>query len=149
VGVIYWMGNEALVIAPDWTLLAASANTPKNGRLAALRGLAAMGDWVRIHGSNRHATLDGRDLRGLFASADSDISAAAFKTLVAFRDPTVAAMVAESCNPSEISFARFPESDRCLWDLAAIGQDARSAGSQLMKFLASPNGEEVANAISV
>jgi hypothetical protein len=85
VSVIWRMGKEAFVAAPDWASLAADTDNPRNMRLAALRGLAAM---------KKGAQQQGKDLRGLLANADADIRDQAVKTLVAIRDPSVVATVA-------------------------------------------------------
>ncbi len=139
-GVIRKMGKEALVVAPDWVLMAANPDNPKNVRLAALRGLAAMGDGVG---------QQGKDLGAMLASPDADIRAQTFKTLVAIRDPSVVMTVAENCKPSGKAFYSIPlESLQCLITVAAFGEHARTAGSHLMEFLASPNGEEVAAAVT-
>jgi HEAT repeat protein len=138
--VIRQMGRKALVAAPEWTSLAASTGNPKNVRVAALRGLAAMGD---------AAQQQGKDLREMLANSDADIRAQVFKTLVAIRDPTVVTTVAKNCNPSGTAFYRIPhQSLSCLLDVGAFGEDARTVGPQLMKFLASPNGEELAVAVT-
>jgi HEAT repeat protein len=138
--VIREMGREALVEAPYWASLAASTGNPKNVRLAALRGLAAMGDG---------AQQQGKELREMLASPDIDIRAQAFKTLVAIRDPTVVATVAENCNPSGTAFGLIPiQSLSCLIEIAAFGDHARPVGSQLMKFLVTPNGDELATAVT-
>jgi HEAT repeat protein len=97
-------------------------------------------------GAGRH----GKDLRTLLTSPDADVRAEAFKTLLAIRDPSVITTVAENCRPSGTEFLGIPiESLRCLRDVAVFGEDARSTGSHLMKFLVSPNAEEVAGAVSV
>jgi hypothetical protein len=128
------------MVAPDWVLMAANTDDPKNVRLAALRGLAEMGEGVGQQGKHLGAAL---------ASPDADIRAQAFKTLVAIRDLSVVTTVAENCKPSGTAFYRMPfESLDCLMTLAAFGEHARMAGSQLMKFLASPNGEELASAVT-
>jgi HEAT repeat protein len=137
--VIHRMGKEAFVAAPDWASIGGSADNPKNVRLAALRGLAAMGDGAR---------QQGKDLREMLASPDVDIRAQVFETLVAIRDPSVVTSVAENCNPSETAFYRPLQSRTCLMNIAAFGEHARTVGSQLMKFLASPNGEELAVAVT-
>jgi HEAT repeat protein len=140
-GVIRDMGKEALVVAPDWVLVAANTDNPKNVRLAALRGLAAMGEGVG---------RQGKDLGAALASPDADIRAQAFKTLVAIRHPSVVTTVAENCKPSGTAFYRMPfESLDCLMTVAAFGEHARMAGSHLMKFFASPNGEELASAATI
>jgi HEAT repeat protein len=136
--VIHQMGKEALVVAPDWVSMVANPDNPKNVRLAALRGLAAMGDGVG---------QQGKDLGAMLASPDADIRTQTFKTLVAIRDPSVVMTVAENCRPSGKAFYEIPlESRHCLLTVAAFGEHARTAGSPLMEFLASPNGEEVATA---
>ena len=138
--VIHEMGKEALVVAPNWVLMAANPDSPKNMRLAALRGLAAMGD-----GAGQQA----KDLGALLASPDPDIRAQTFKTLVAIRDPSVVMTVAENCKPSGKAFDRIPlESRQCLVTVASFGEPARTAAPHLMEFLASPNGEEVATAVT-
>ena len=139
-GVIREMGREAFAVAPDWASIAASTDNPKDVRLAALRGLAAMGEGAR---------QQGKDLREMLASPDADIRAQVFKTLVAIRDPSVVTTVAEKCNPSGTAFSSIPfESLTCLVTAAAFGDHARTVGSQLMKFLVSPNGEELAVAVT-
>jgi HEAT repeat protein len=138
--IIREIGKEALVAAPDWALIAANTDNPRNVRLAALRGLAAMGDGAQQQGKN---------LRALLASPDADIRSQIFKTLVAIRDPSVVTTVAENCNPSGMPFYSIPhESRHCLIEVAAFGEHARPVGPQLMKFLASPNAEEVAVAVT-
>jgi HEAT repeat protein len=134
------MGREALVAAPDWASVATSADNPKKVRLAALRGLAAMGDG---------AQQQGKDLREMLASPDIDIRAQVFETLVAIRDPSVVTTVAENCNPSGTAFSKIPyQSFACLKNVATFGEHALPAGSQLLKFLLSPNGEELAAAVT-
>jgi HEAT repeat protein len=138
--IIHQMGKEALVVAPNWVLMAAKADNPKNVRLAALRGLAAMGDGVG---------QQGKDLAAMLASPDADIRAQTFKTLVAIRDPSVVMTVAENCKPSGKAFYSIPlESLQCLITVAAFGEHARAAASHLMEFLASPNAEEVATGVT-
>src|SRR5262249_5835694 len=139
--IIGQMRTKALVIAPDWVSLAAGTDNPNNMRLAALRGLAAMGEGAR---------QQGKTLRDLLVSPDADIRAQAFKTLVTMRDPYVATTVVENCHPRgslpyerpRVSFESF-EAPYCLWEVAAFGEHARPAGSHLMKFLASHDGEEL------
>ena len=139
-GVIHGMKKQAWLVAPEWASLAAGMGNPKNMRLAALRGLAAMGEGAREHG---------KVLRALLASPDSDIRTQVFKTLVAMRDPSVATTVAENCHPMATAFyERSLEARYCLWEVAAFGEHARSAGPHLMKFLASPSGEELVAAVT-
>ena len=138
--VIREMGREALAAAPGWALIAASSDRPKNMRLAALRGLAAMGV-----GAQQQA----QGLREMLADPDPTIRDQGFKTLVAIRDPSVVATVAADCNPSGTAFEQIPtQSFLCLLNLVAFGEHARMAGAQLMRFLESPNGAEVATAVT-
>jgi HEAT repeat protein len=138
--VIREMGREALVAAPDWASVAASTDNPKDVRLAALRGLAAMG---------RGARHQGKDLRQMLATPEAEIRAQVYKTLVAIRDPSVVTAVAENCNPTGTAFHSSPfQSRSCLIEVAAFGEDARTTGPQLIKFLVSPNGEELATAVT-
>jgi HEAT repeat protein len=152
--VVQQMGKEAFVVAPDWLSLATSADALKTERIAALRGLAAMGWTARWHEKDLRALLASadKDLRTLLASQDSDIRTEATNTLVAFRDASVVTEMAERCNPSGSAFDRlgvFEGPGGCLRDIASLGDNARKAGSILRKFLTSPNGEEVAGAVSV
>jgi len=154
VNVIGSMGKEAFVVAPDWASLAASTDNPKNMRLAALRGLAAMKDGAQAQGT---------ELRILLRSPDSEIRAQAFETLLALRDPSVVATVAENCHPSRTAFhttldrtaARTAAEFRlqlqlryCYMDVAAFGEHARPVGHHLLGFLASADGEEVAQGVT-
>jgi hypothetical protein len=115
------MGREALVAAPDWISLAASMDNPKDVRLAALRGLAAMG---------RGAREGGKDLRAMLASPEADLRAQAFKTLVALRDPSVVAAVADDCHPSGAAFFPIPLQSLCVVTVAAFGEHAQPVGLQ-------------------
>lgn len=152
--VVRQMGRDALVAGSDWLSLATSADALKTERMAALRGLAAMGWAARWHEKDLRALLatPDKDLRTLLASQDSDIRTEATNTLVAFRDASVVTEMAERCNPSGSAFYRlgvFEGPGGCLRDIASLGDNARKAGSILRKFLTSPNGEEVAGAVSV
>jgi HEAT repeat protein len=137
-GVIHEMGKGALAVAPDWVAMAAKTDNPKSVRLATLRGLEAMGEV---------AGQQGGDLRAALADAGADIQV--FKTLVAISDPSVVITAAENCKPSGEAFYMMPiESRHCLGTIAAFGEHARAVGSHLMEFLASPNREEVAIAVT-
>jgi HEAT repeat protein len=152
--VVRQMGRDALVAGSDWLSLATSADALKTERTAALRGLAAMGWAARWHEKDLRALLASpdKDLRTLLASQDSDIRTEATNTLVALRDASVVTEMAERCNPSGSAFDRLGVLEGpyfCLNDIASLGDNARKAGPILRKFLASPNGEEVAGAVSV
>jgi HEAT repeat protein len=152
--VVRQMGRGALLAGSDWLSLATSAEVLKTERMAALRGLAAMGWAARWHEKDLRALLASpdKDLRTLLASQDSDIRTEATNTLIAFRDASVVTEMAERCNPSGSAFDRlgvFEGPGVCLEDIASLGDNARKAGSILKKFLTSPNGEEVAGAVSV
>jgi hypothetical protein len=110
-------------------------------RLAALRGLAAMGELAQSHASL---------IRTLLADANLNLREQSFDTLVAMHDPDVAAAVAEHCKPSasEFEFESLPlDSVLCIGKAAAFGTSGRVAGPVLMKFLASPSNAERALAI--
>jgi hypothetical protein len=47
--IIHEMKTEAQTFAPDWVSLATTPDRPKNTTLAALRGLAAIGDGAQPH----------------------------------------------------------------------------------------------------
>jgi HEAT repeat protein len=139
--VIRGIGVEALESAEPWLALAESSAYPKGQRLAALRGLAAMGDPIQRYSERLHA---------LRTDSDADIRDQALKTLIAIHDPSVAAVVAEKCNPSAAVLEAVPlHSVKCLWDVAEFGSNGRSAGPNLMRFLQSKNGAELATAIGV
>jgi HEAT repeat protein len=141
VSVIWRIGKEAFVVAPEWASLAAGTDNPKNMRLAALRGLAAMKEGARERG---------RDLRALLTSPDADIRAQAFETLLVIRDPSVVATVAENCRPSGAAFHAYRLQFRfCHMEVAAFGEHAHPFGHHLLRFLASPDGEEVAEGVTV
>jgi hypothetical protein len=59
------------------------------------------------------------------------------------------ATVAADCNPSGTAFERIPiQSFLCILNLVAFGEHARAAGTELIRFLGSPNGAEVATAVT-
>lgn len=139
--VIHNMGTKALDEAAHWLALAESSGHPKSLRLAALRGLAAMGDPIQPYGER---------LRAILADVDADLRDQAFKTLIAIHDPSVAAIVAERCKPSGAGFEALPvQSIICIRKVAAFGSNGRGVGPSLMPFLQSKNGEELAAAIGV
>lgn len=110
--------------APDWASLAAGTDNPKHLRLAALRGLAAMKEGAREQG---------KDLRALLTSSDSDIRAQAIKTLITIRDPSVVVSVAENCHPSGAAFHRYRlQFPFCHIEVAAFGEHARPVGHHLL-----------------
>jgi hypothetical protein len=125
--VIREMKTNALDGATNWLSLAESVGHPKSLRLAALRGLAAMGDPIQPYSER---------LRALRADPDADLRDQALNTLVAIHDASVAAIVAEKCNPSGSGFeANASQSIKCIRNVAAFGSNGRSAGSKLMRFL--------------
>jgi HEAT repeat protein len=140
VSVIWRMGKDAFVVASDWATLAASTANLKNMRLAALRGLAAL---------KEGAQEQGKDLRALVTSPDAEIRAQAFETLLAIRDPSVVVTVAENCHPSGAAFQEYRLQFRfCHLEVAAFGEHARPFGHHLLRFLASPDGHEVAEGVT-
>jgi HEAT repeat protein len=125
----------------DWVLMAANLDNPRKMRLAALLGLEAMGEGVG---------QQGKDLVAALADPDEYIRSQTLRTLAAIRDPSVVTTVAGRCKPSGKAFYRMTfEARECLMTVAAFGKHARIVGSDLMKFLASPNGEDVASAVTV
>jgi HEAT repeat protein len=139
--VIQDMGHKALDEAANWLALAEGPEHPKRSRLAALRGLAAMGELVQPHAGR---------LRALRSDPDADLRDQALKTLIAIRDSSVAPLVGEKCKPSAAALEATPvQSVICIRDVALFGGNGRGAGPNLMPLLQSKNGAELATAIAV
>lgn len=135
------MGADAMDEAANWLLERAEEQANlKSRRLEALRGLAAMSELSPAHF---------RRLRALHSAPDADLSDQALKTLIALRDSSVAAIVAEKCKPSATALEAVPvPSWSCIARVARFGSNGRAAGSHLMPLLQSPNGVEQATAIA-
>jgi hypothetical protein len=135
------LGRLVAVEAANWLALAEGPEHPKRSRLAALRGLAAMGELVQPHAGR---------LRALRSDPDADLRDQALKTLIAIRDSSVAPLVGEKCKPSAAALEATPvHSVICIRDVALFGGNGRGAGPNLMPLLQSKNGAELATAIAV
>lgn len=138
--VISDMGGAALPFATKWAAQAGDRGRPQKVRLAALRGIAAIGDRAESACTGLH---------GLIADQDPKIRKQAMSTLKAVRDPLVAREVVRSCRPSADPFDAFAFSARnCLSEIAHYGDGARQVGRELLSFLNSENGAERAYVIT-
>jgi HEAT repeat protein len=125
--------------ASTWVAIALDAHEPTKARMAALRGVAALGPAAEQTGERLHVLLnDGNP------ELQNQVSA----TLRAVRDPIVVEQIAKSCQPraSEFDFLAL-DSVLCLREIAASGPAGRAAGESLMPFLTSANGTEQAYGI--
>ena len=139
--VIREIGSPALRFASEWTTLAADAKEPQKIRLAALRGIAAIGP----QGEPSSVRID-----SLLTDADPAIRAEAKTTFRAVRNPAVVTELARSCQPTASEFDPLAfESYMCLREIGSFGEGAHDAAELLLPFLKSRNSAERAAAIRV
>jgi len=109
-------------------------------RLAALRGIAALGS---------KAKSASETLPALLSSPDPALRAEVDSTLKATRNPAVIHQVTRSCYPRAGQFDSLAiDALLCLREIAAYGEDGQSAGQDLLPFLSSKNGDERAAGIT-
>ena len=139
--VIREIGSPALRFAGEWAALAGDASQPEKIRLAALRGMAAIGP---------QAAPASVRLDFLLTDAGPAIRAEAKTTFRAVRNPAVIGDLARSCQPTALEFDPLAfESDLCLREIAAYGEGAHDAAALLLPFLKSSNAVERADVITV
>lgn len=132
--------DKALSVAPEWAALALDTSQPVARRLAALRGLAAMGDGARNQGES---------LRPLRDDPSLAVRDEAKLTLAELRDPSVSREIADACKPIGEQLAGYAHHIPCLYDLGAQYRDAEVVGPALMTFLDSPDGAEASGAATI
>lgn len=131
---------EALAVAPEWVALALDARQPTERRIAALRGLAAIGDRARDQGVA---------LRPLRRDPSAAVRNESRLTLAALRDSSVTRDIAEACRPTGALLTGYAHHIPCLYDLAAQYRDPDVVAPALIPFLDSPDGAEVASATTI
>jgi len=138
--VISKMDDSALPFASLWARCATDASQPMRLRLAALRGMAALGS---------KAKSASEPLPALLSSPDSTLRTEVDLTLKATRNPAVIHQVTRSCYPKAGQFDPLAiDAVLCLREIAAYGEDGQSAGQDLLPFLSSKNGDERAAGIT-
>lgn len=138
--VIRKMDDSALPFASLWARAASDASQPMRLRLAALRGIAALGS---------RAKSASRSLPALLSSPDPMLRAEVDSTLKATRSAAVVSEVTRSCYPKAGEFDPLAiDALVCLREIAAYGEDGQSAGQSLLPFLSSKNGNERALGIT-
>jgi HEAT repeat protein len=138
--VISEMDDSALPFASLWARCATDPSQPMRLRLAALRGIAALGS---------RAKSASKSLPALLSSPDPALRTAVDSTLKATRNPAVIHRVTRSCSPRASQFDPLAiDALLCLREIAAYGEDGQSAGQDLLPFLSSKNGDERAAGIS-
>ncbi len=130
-------GRRALPFITVWREIALDPRQPMAMRVAALQALAA------VTPANE---VDAAPLRPLMHDPSEAVAKEARETLFALKDPSLAAEVAANCTPSNLPFGLMPLDSLCVRDLAAFGKAQEVAGPALMRFLASRNGDEAAEA---
>ncbi len=123
----------------SWITTALDIQKPARERLAALRGIAALGPAAERPSEALHVML---------SDIDPQIQKQVSATLTAMRDPVVVERLAKSCQPRAPQFDFLAlESVMCLREIAAFGPAGRAAGESLMPFLLSANEAERAYGI--
>lgn len=138
-GVIAEMKPLPIPYASTWARMALDTRRPLKERLAALRGIAAMGSEAQQASIKLHVLL---------ADQSSEIKKEAEKTLIGVRDPIVVEHLAKNCQPRAAHYDPVAlDSELCLREIADFGPPGRDAGQFLMPFLDSDNGAERAYAV--
>jgi HEAT repeat protein len=138
--VISEMDDSALPFASRWAQCATDPSQPIRLRLAALRGIAALGS---------KAKSESETLPTLLSSPDPTLRNEVESTLKATRNPAVIHQVTRSCYPRAGQFDPLAiDAVVCLREIAAYGQDGQGAGQDLLPFLSSKNGDERAAGIT-
>lgn len=125
--------------AVAWAGKALDSTRPLKERIAALRGIAALGPAAEHVGKGLHPLLE---------DSESEVQKEVVMTLKAVRDPIVVESLAKACQPqaSQFDFLAL-DSALCLREIAHFGPGGRAAGEFLMPFLMSKNGAERAYGI--
>jgi HEAT repeat protein len=137
--VIAEMKPLPIAYAATWTALALDRSEPLTKRVAALRGIAALGPAAEQASFGLHVLL---------TSNEPEIKKQADITLTAVRDPIVVERLAKACQPHAPRFDFLAlESVQCLSEIAEFGPAGSAAGEALMPFLDSENQAERAYGI--
>lgn len=138
--IISEIGAAAVPFASNWAALANNPDKPLRVRLAALRGIAAVGDMARPSCKPLHSLLD---------DSDPKVRTQARITFRAVRDSVVIEDVLRSCHPTASAFDPLAlKALTCLEELASFGGGAHEVGSAIAPFLKSGNGTERSYAIT-
>jgi len=138
--VISKMDDSAVPFAPLWARCATDPSQPMRLRVAALRGIAALGSTAKAASET---------LPALLSSPDPALRTEVESTLKATRNPAVIHQVTRSCYPRAGQFDSLAiDALLCLREIAAYGEDGQSAGQDLLPFLSSKNGDERAAGIT-
>ncbi len=115
-------------------MLALDRSKPLPKRIAALRGIAALGPAAEQSSIGLHVLL---------TSNEPEIKKQADITLTAVRDPIVIEHLAKACQPRAPKFDFLAlESLQCLSEIAEFGPAGSAAAAALMPFLQSENQAE-------
>jgi hypothetical protein len=137
--VISVMDPLPLSYATGWVAIALDPNKEFEERIAALRGIAALGPTARPACA---------DLHNLLGAPEPGLRHEAGIALHAIRDPSVIGELAKRCRPHAERFDSVAiDALLCLRDIADFGPDGREAGSEILSFLDSKNGAERSYAI--
>lgn len=137
--VISAMDPVPLSYASGWVTIALDPHKDRDERIAALRGLAALGP---------NAKPASAELRKLLGAPEASLRRETGIALHAVRDPSVIVELAKECRPkAEAHDSIAIDAVVCLRDVADFGIDGRDAGPYLLQFLGSANGAEQAYGI--
>ena len=137
--VIAEMKPLPIAYAATWTEVALDRREPLSERVAALRGIAALGPAAEQASIVLHVLL---------TSNEPEIKKQADITLTAVRDPIVIEQLAKACQPHAPKFDFLAlKSIQCLNEIAEFGPEGSAAGDALMPFLDSENQAERAYGI--
>jgi hypothetical protein len=138
--VIATMRPTPISFAAGWVTIALDPEKNVKERLAALRGIAALG---------QAATSTGASLHALQNDSNALLVKQVHLTLRAIQDPIVVSELAKACQPKAEQFDMLAlDSDLCLREIAEYDLTARDSGSLLLPFLSSKNGAERAYGIA-
>lgn len=137
--VIAEMDPLPISYASTWVGAALDAQEPVVARVAALRGIAALGP---------AAEQKSEELHVLLKDGNTELQKQVSTTLNAVRDPMMVVQMAKSCQPraSQFDFLAL-DSVLCLREIAEFEPAGRTAGESSMPFLTSANGAEQAYGI--
>lgn len=127
--------SKAIPVANEWISIARDRRAMSIKRIAALRGLSAIGGFLGAESAR---------LRPLLHDRDKAVSKQAYKTLVAAYDPTVARRLAASCKTNADQWTHLePDLFACLRALSEFGTNAREAGDLIMHYLSGAKTDQL------
>jgi hypothetical protein len=137
--VISAMDPLPLLYASGWVSIALDPSKKFEERIAALRGIAALGP---------NAKPACADLHKLLGAPETSVRREAAIALHSVYDPSVIVELAQQCRPhAETHDSLAIDAVVCLRDIADFGSDGRDAGPYVLPFLSSKNGAEQAYGI--